>query len=54
MVVKIDLGILFEPAAKEIDLFIRKYPDFPLTLVITAIGYADGTAVAEGSALYKD
>jgi hypothetical protein len=48
------IGKLFEPAAKEIDLFTRKYPDFPLSLVITAKGYADGTAISEGSALYKD
>ena len=45
---------LFEPAVKEIDLFTRKYPDFPLSLVITAKGYADATLIAEGSALYKD
>ena len=42
----------FEPAAKEIDQFIKKYPDFPLSLVITAKGYADGTAIAEGTTLY--
>lgn len=48
------IGKLFEPAAKEIDLFTRKYPDFPLSLVITAKGYADATAISEGSALYKD
>ena len=45
---------IFEPAAREIELFTRKYPDFPLSLVITAKGYADATAIAEGSALYKD
>jgi hypothetical protein len=44
----------FEPAAIEIDLFSKKYPDFPLSLVITAKGYADGTSIAEGSSLYKD
>jgi outer membrane protein OmpA-like peptidoglycan-associated protein len=48
------IGKLFEPAVKEIDLFTRKYPDFPLSLVITAKGYADATAIAEGSPLYKD
>jgi len=48
------IGKLFEPAAKEIDLFTRKYPDFPLSLVITAKGYADATLIAEGSSLYKD
>ncbi len=45
---------LFEPAAKEIDYFIQKYPDFPLSLVITAKGYADATTISEGSSLYKD
>ncbi|MBI5858933.1 MAG: hypothetical protein HZB42_14975 [Sphingobacteriales bacterium] len=48
------IGKFFEPAAKEIDLFTQKYPDFPLSLVITAKGYADGTSIAEGSQLYKD
>lgn len=47
------IGKIFEPAAKEIDLFTRKYPDFPLSLVITAKGYADATSIAEGSTLYK-
>ena len=46
------IGKFFEPAAKEIDQFIKKYPDFPLSLVITAKGYADGTAIAEGTTLY--
>lgn len=45
---------LFEPAAKEIDLFTKKYPDFPLSLVITSKGYADATGIGEGSALYRD
>jgi flagellar motor protein MotB len=45
---------LFEPAAKEIDQFILKYPDFPLSLVITARGYADGASIAEGTSLYRD
>ena len=48
------IGSFFEPAAKEIDLFVKKYPDFPLSMVITAKGYADGTAIAEGSKLYND
>lgn len=48
------IGKFFEPAAKEIDTFIKKYPDFPLSLIITAKGYADGTTIAEGSSLYKD
>ena len=30
------IGNFFEPASKEIDMFIKKYPDFPLSLVITA------------------
>ncbi len=47
------VGKIFEPAAKEIDLFTRKYPDFPLSLVITAKGYADATSISEGSSLYK-
>lgn len=47
------IGKFFEPAAKEIDMFTQKYPDFPLSLVITAKGYADGTAIAEGTPLYK-
>lgn len=47
------IGKFFEPAAKEIDLFTQKYPDFPLSLVITAKGYADGTAIVEGTSLYK-
>lgn len=48
------IGKFFEPAAKEIDLFVKKYPDFPLSIVITAKGYADGTSIAEGSTLYKN
>jgi len=48
------IGKVFEPAAIEIDRFTRKYPDFPLSLVITAKGYADATAISEGSGLYKD
>jgi hypothetical protein len=47
------IGSFFEPAAKEIDTFIKKYPSFPLSLVITAKGYADGTTIAEGTDLYK-
>jgi len=45
---------LFEPAAKEIDMFTKKYPDFPLSLVITSKGYADATSISEGSQLYRD
>ncbi len=48
------IGNFFEPVAKEIDMFTQKYPDFPLSLVITAKGYADGTSIAEGTSLYKD
>ncbi len=48
------IGKIFEPAALEIDRFTKKYPDFPLALVITAKGYADATAISEGSSLYKE
>ncbi len=48
------IGNLFEPAAKEIDTFIKKYPAFPLSIVITVKGYADATAISEGTPLYKD
>jgi len=48
------IGRLFEPASKEIDLFVKKYPNFPLSLVITAKGYSDATSIAEGSSLYKE
>lgn len=48
-----NIGKLFEPAAVEIDKFSAKYPDFPLSLVITAKGYADGTSISEGSGLYN-
>jgi flagellar motor protein MotB len=45
---------IFEPAATEIESFIKKYPDYDLSLVVNANGFADGTSIAEGSALYKD
>ncbi len=48
------IGKIFEPAAGEIDRFTKKYPDFPLALVITAKGYADATSISEGSSLYND
>ena len=48
------IGKIFEPVAKEIDAFTKKYPDFPLSLAITAKGYADATDIAEGTNLYKD
>lgn len=48
------ISSFFEPAAKEIDLFIKKYPDFPLSLVITAKGYADGTSIAPGTKLHSE
>ena len=44
---------IFEPAVAEIDRFTTKYPDFPLSLVITFKGYADATTIGEGSSLYK-
>ncbi len=44
----------FEPAVKEIDLFTKKYPDFPLSLVITAKGYADGSIISPSTQLYRD
>ncbi len=48
------IGRIFEPAAKEIDALVKKYPDFPLSLVITAKGYSDATTIAEGSSLYRE
>ncbi len=45
---------IFEPAVLEIDRFTKKYPDFPLSLVITFKGYADGTTIGEGSSLYNN
>lgn len=45
---------IFEPAALEIDRFTKKYPDFPLSLVITFKGYADGTTIGEGSSLFNN
>jgi len=44
---------IIRPASEGVDSFIRKYPDFNLSLVITARGYADGTVIAEGSDLYN-
>ncbi len=49
-----NIGKLFEPAAKEIDFFTSKYPDFTLSLVISMKGYADGTSINEGSSLYNN
>ncbi len=48
------IGKLFAPAADEINVFANKYPDFPLSLIITAKGYADATLIAESSPLYKE
>jgi len=48
------IGKIFEPVAKEIQAFTAKYPDFPLSLAITAKGYADATDISEGSSLYKE
>ena len=45
---------IFEPAALEIDRFTKKYPDFPLSLVITAKGYADATTISEGTNLHRE
>ena len=53
-VVIANIGKLFEPAAKEIDFFTSKYPDFTLSLVISMKGYADGASISEGSALYNN
>lgn len=49
-----DISKLFVPAAEEIERFSKKYPDFTLSLVITAKGYADATSIAEGSTLYRN
>ncbi len=48
------LETLFQPAADQINAFIKKYPDYPLSVVINANGFADATSIAEGTALYKD
>lgn len=48
------IGKFFEPAALGVDSFINKYPDFNLSLVITAKGYADATTIATDSKLYKE
>lgn len=48
------LETLFQPAADEINAFIKKYPDYPLSVVINANGFADATSIAEGTTLYKD
>ncbi|MDZ4793762.1 MAG: hypothetical protein SGI83_05730 [Bacteroidota bacterium] len=47
------IGKIFDPVSKEIDYFVKKYPDFPLSLVITAKGYADATTIGESSTLHK-
>ena len=52
--VALAINRFFTPAVQEIEQFIKKYPDFPLSLVITAKGYADATTIGEGSALYKE
>lgn len=49
-----DMTKIFDPAVAEIDRFTKKYPDFPLSLVITFKGYADATTIGEGSTLYRD
>lgn len=48
------IGKIFEPVSIAIDSFTRKYPDFPLSLAISAKGYADATDISESSILYKD
>jgi flagellar motor protein MotB len=48
------IGKMFEPVAKQIDSFTQKYPDFPLSLAISAKGYADATDISEATALYKE
>jgi flagellar motor protein MotB len=48
------IGKIFEPVAREIQSFTEKYPEFPLSLAITAKGYADATDIAEGTPLYKE
>ena len=45
---------IFEPAASEIESFIKKYPDYSLSVVVNANGFADATSIAENSTLYKD
>lgn len=52
--VAVSINRFFTPAVQEIEQFIKKYPDFPLSLVITAKGYADATTIGEGSTLYKE
>jgi flagellar motor protein MotB len=49
-----NISKIFEPAANEIESFVKKYPDYDLSLIVNANGFADGTSIAEGSALYKD
>ncbi|TMI65473.1 MAG: hypothetical protein E6H07_06030 [Bacteroidetes bacterium] len=49
-----NISKIFEPAVKEIESFIKKYPDYDLSLIVNANGFADGTSIAEGTALYKD
>jgi hypothetical protein len=49
-----NISKIFEPAAAEIESFVKKYPDYDLSLIVNANGFADGTSIAEGSALYKD
>jgi len=45
---------IFDPAANEIESFVKKYPGVDLSVVINANGFADGTSIAEGTSLYKD
>lgn len=45
---------IFDPAANEIESFVKKYPGVDLSVVINANGFSDGTSIAEGTSLYKD
>lgn len=42
---------IFDPAANEIESFVKKYPGVDLSVVINADGFADGTSIAEGTSL---
>lgn len=49
-----NISRIFDPAATEIESFVKKYPEYDLSLIVNANGFADGTSIAEGAALYKD
>jgi hypothetical protein len=48
------IGKFFEPLPKKLTCSLKNIPNFPLSLVITAKGYADATSIVEGTPLYKD